>query len=148
MGPGVVLSLVDGKSRSAVCHHEVLEVAKPVKNLHGPAQLVVCLGQQIRFSVWGAEVARKLLEGRAHEYRRLQMLLGALSVEEVKESVLDNWPAQPPAELRPLKRLRQSGLDYPGSRRSRPGGSLSLHHRGLLAPCTLMFITCGGVNAF
>jgi hypothetical protein len=37
------------------------------------------------------------------------MLLGALSVEEVKEFVPDNWPAQPPAVLGTLNRLRQPG---------------------------------------
>ena len=65
---------------------------------------------------WRFEAAGKLLEGGGHKHGRLLMLERALAIYKVKELVLDDRSAQPPAVLRALKGCGKSR--WRGQRRS------------------------------
>jgi len=112
-----VLAFIHRKTRLTVRHEGVLEIAEPVKRVNGRAQLEVSPCQKVRFCEGCAEAAGILGEGWRYQHGCLKVLVRSFAIQKIKDLVLDDWPAQAPAILGPLKRLRESGrsIHEPGS---------------------------------
>src|SRR5712691_10684168 len=71
-------------------------------------QLVVDSRQEVCFSKGRAEATRVLFKGRRYQDRCFLVLKRSLSIQEIQESVLDDWSTDAPAILATLKRFGKS----------------------------------------
>src|SRR5450432_2349938 len=100
MYPGVVLVVVHLETESESGEQRVREVRVTVKRLGAVAEVIIDFGQEIAFAERLAEAAAQTREGGAGQTdRRKPILLGALTIGEEEQLVLDDGSAHVATEL-------------------------------------------------
>src|ERR1035437_5798015 len=104
MYPGVVLVVVHLETESESGKQRVREVSVTVERLGAVAEVVIDFAQEVAFAEGLAEAAAQTRErGAGQTDRRKPILLGALTVGEEEQFVLDDRPAHAATELLALE---------------------------------------------